>query len=206
MADRPGEARVARAPRMLSAREFADEPRYRPMRRVSFNPGEEEFEDVGLDDEAQESVVRQAAQKAAQTARTAAQNARTAAQQFVRQVATRLNAGYQRVPTSEIEAEQDIEMGDIGTAEDTARSAQAAEASAEDAFQDISRGGVPDLVADSAAEEGGTELTEISAQDAADALGDEALADSGEALGDSLGVDAAADGSLETSLASSGKS
>ena len=78
MADRPGEARVARAPRMLSAREFADEPRYRPMRRVSFNPGEEEFEDVGLDDEAQESVVRQAAQKAAQTARTAAQNARTA--------------------------------------------------------------------------------------------------------------------------------
>ena len=123
-------ARVARAPRMLSAREFADEPRYRPMRRVSFNPGEEEFEDVGLDDEAQESVVRQAAQKAAQTARTAAQNARTAAQQFVRQVATRLNAGYQRVPTSEIEAEQDIEMGDIGTAEDTARSAQAAEGKA----------------------------------------------------------------------------
>ena len=152
MADRP---RVTRAPRMLSAREFADEPRYRPMRRVSFNPGEEEFEDVGLDDEAQESVVRQAAQKAAQTARTAAQNARTAAQQFVRQVATRLNAGYQRVPTSEIEAERDIEMGDIGTAEDTARSAQAAEASAEDAFQDIARGGVPDLVADSAAEEGG---------------------------------------------------
>ena len=49
MADRPGEARVARAPRMLSAREFADEPRYRPMRRVSFNPGEEEFEDVGLE-------------------------------------------------------------------------------------------------------------------------------------------------------------
>ena len=76
-------------------------------------------------------MVRQAAQKAAQTARTAAQNARTAAQQFVRQVATQLNAGYQRVPTSEIEAGQDIEMGDIGTAEDTARSAQAAEASAD---------------------------------------------------------------------------
>ena len=45
-----GEARVARAPRMLSAREFADEMRgdYRPMRRVSFTPGEEEFEDVDL--------------------------------------------------------------------------------------------------------------------------------------------------------------
>ena len=199
-----GEARVTRAPRMLSAREFADEMRgsYRPMRRVSFTPGEEEFEDVDLQEsEVQQSAIRQAAQRAAQSAKTAAQNARQTATQFTRRVAARLNAGYRPVPTSEIEAEQDIEMGDIGTAEQDVRSAQAAEGSAEDAFEDISRGGVPELVVDSAAEEAGTELTEISAQDAANALSSEALADSGEVLGDSLGVDAAADGALETSLA-----
>ena len=115
-----GEARVARAPRMLSVREFADEMRgsYRPMRRVSFTPGEEEFEDVDLQEsEVQRPAMREAAQRAAQSARTAAQNARQAATQFTRRVAARLNAGYRPVPTSEIEAERDIEMGDIGTAE-----------------------------------------------------------------------------------------
>ena len=131
-----GEARVARAPRMLSAREFADEMRggYHPMRRVSFTPGEEEFEDVDLQ-ESEQSAMRQAAHRAAQSARTAAQNARQAATQFTRRVAARLNAGYRPVPTSEIEAERDIEMGDIGTAEQDVRSAQVAEGGAEDAFE-----------------------------------------------------------------------
>ena len=99
-----------------------------------------EFQDVDLQEsEVEQSVMRQAAQRAAQSARTAAQNARQAATQFTRRVAARLNAGYRPVPTSEIEAEQDIEMGDIGTAEQDVRSAQVAEGSAEDAFDDISR-------------------------------------------------------------------
>ena len=55
MADRAGEKHALPAPlgclyRRASLR--------RVERRVSFNPGDEEFEEDGLDEEAQESVVR----------------------------------------------------------------------------------------------------------------------------------------------------
>jgi hypothetical protein len=54
--------------------------------------------------------------------------------------------------------------------------AQATETSADDAFEDISRGGAPELQADTAAEQGASTLEEVSAEDAANALKPRCLA------------------------------
>ena len=73
-------------------------------------PGEEDMDDINLEDEeGEESTARQMAQRALQrsqqAARQAATQARNAARSFARNLSQRLGSGYQRVPTSEVELE-----------------------------------------------------------------------------------------------------
>ena len=64
---------------------------------------EEEFGEEGLEDEA----------KAAQSI---SQKVMQNAQRVLRQIKAKLGTDYQRVPTSEVEEDADIEMGKIDTA------------------------------------------------------------------------------------------
>ena len=191
----------------VSARSFADESRggYRriPTRPA---PAEGDMDEINLEaEEGEQSTARQMAQRAAQRAqqiaRQTANSARTAARSFGRAVAQRLGSQYQRVSTREVAEQASTDEGVEMRQADEVRMAQATETSADDAFEDISRGGVPELQADTAAEQGASTLEEVSAEDAANALGDETLADGAEVLGDSMGVDASADAALDTSLA-----
>ena len=69
------------------------------------------MDDINLEDaEGEESTAREMAQRALQrsqqAARQAASQARNAARSFARNVSQRLGSGYQRVPTSEVELEE----------------------------------------------------------------------------------------------------
>ena len=155
------------------------------------------MDDINLEDaEGEESTAREMAQRALQrsqqAARQAASQARNAARSFARNVSQRLGSGYQRVPTSEVELEEQADTAIETDAAADVESAEAAEGSAEAAFEDVSP---TDAAADTAAG-----LDEISAEEAAQITGDETLADGGEVLADSLGVDAADTGAIDASL------
>ena len=84
-------------------------------------------------------------------------------------MAQRLGSQYQRVSTREVAEQASTDEGVEMRQADEVRMAQATETSADDAFEDISRGGVPELQADTAAEQGASTLEEVSAEDAANA-------------------------------------
>ena len=96
------------------------------------------------------------------------------------------------MPTSEVELEEQADTAVETDAAADVESAEAAEGSAEAAFENVSP---TDAAADTAAG-----LDEISAEEAAQITGDETLADGGEVLADSLGVDAADAGAIDASL------
>ena len=128
-------AQVRRAPRQLTSRE-----QYRriPTRAP---PGEEDMDEINLEDEqGEESSARQMAQRALQRSQqtSRATQATNGARSFARNLSHRLGSGYQRVPTSEIELEEQADTAIETDADANVDSAEAAEASAESAFEDVS--------------------------------------------------------------------
>ena len=174
-------AQVRRAPRRLTSRE-----QYRRIPtelRQGKRHGRHQLGGRGGEESTARQMAQRALQRSQQAARQAATQARNAARSFARNLSQRLGSGYQRVPTSEVELEEQADTAIETDADANVDSAEAAEASAETAFEDVSPTGE---AADTAAG-----LDEISAEEAAQITGDETLADGGEVLADSLGVDAA---------------